>query len=43
MRDNGYDLRHYLEKNIDELEPEVAGNLHISALCHSGLAEEVKW
>jgi hypothetical protein len=31
MRDNGYDLRHYLEKNWAELGPKLAGKLHFIA------------
>jgi hypothetical protein len=31
MRDNGYDLRDYAQKNWDTLGPKVAGKLHFFA------------
>jgi hypothetical protein len=29
MRDNGYDLRHYIEQNWDTIGPDLVGKLHI--------------
>jgi hypothetical protein len=29
MRDNGYDLRHYVEENWEEIGPDLVGKIHV--------------